>query len=77
MNTYNLRPFIRIEQYDTHHKVDNLTLKNDLYNRTDITTGISFELSKGAVLKADYQVFKNAASDDNNSQVNLGIGVWF
>jgi hypothetical protein len=54
-----------------------LTLKNDLYNRTDITTGISFELSKGAVLKADYQVFKNAASDDNNSQVNLGIGVWF
>ncbi|MDA3818281.1 MAG: hypothetical protein PF486_12940 [Prolixibacteraceae bacterium] len=76
-NVYKLKPFVRIEQYDTHHKVDDLTIKNDIYNRTDITTGVSLELSKGAVLKADYQIFKNAASDDNNGQVNFGIGVWF
>ncbi|HKK81686.1 MAG TPA: hypothetical protein VJ909_05520, partial [Prolixibacteraceae bacterium] len=76
-NTYNLKPFIRMEQYDTHHKVDDLTVRNDAYSRTEITTGVSFELSKGAVLKADYQLFKNAASDESSGQLNLGIGIWF
>lgn len=70
--------FTRYEKYNTHDKVSSELTKNDAYDRTDITAGLGFWLSSGAVLKADYQVFKNedSASSDKN-QINLGLGIWF
>jgi hypothetical protein len=70
-------PFARFEKYDTHFKVEGPVNRNLTFNRTDITLGASLELSKGAVLKADYQWFGNAASDVYKGQLNLGIGIWF
>jgi len=76
-NPKKITPFVRFEQYDTHHRVDASIAKNDAFNRNDITLGASLELSRGAVLKADYQWFGNAASDTYKGQLNLGIGIWF
>lgn len=70
--------FCRYENYNTHHKVDNVIAKNESYNRIDITTGLSFHIDKGVVLKADYQQFKNKGiGTPINNQVNFGVGVWF
>lgn len=76
-DNYRLTPFVRYENYNTHLGVDNYTTQNLSYNRTDLTMGVSFHLSQGAVLKADYQLFSNAGSDQTNGQLNLGIGIWF
>jgi hypothetical protein len=70
--------FTRYEQYNTHDKVSVELAKNAAYDRTDITTGLGFWLSNGAVLKADYQVFKNEDKTSvNKRQINLGLGIWF
>ena len=70
--------FARYEKYNTHSEVAGELVKNDAYDRTDITAGLGFWLSNGAVLKADYQVFKNEATDSvNKRQINLGLGIWF
>ncbi|MFA9389418.1 MAG: hypothetical protein ACERKD_06405 [Prolixibacteraceae bacterium] len=74
---YFFTPFVRFENYNTHFKVDESIVQNDAFNRTDITLGTSFQLSSGAVLKADYQLFGNAASNTYKGQLNLGIGIWF
>jgi hypothetical protein len=72
-----LTPFVRFEKYDTHLTVSGSTVRNAAYNRTDVTLGASLELSRGAVLKADYQWFGNAAETAYKQQLNLGIGIWF
>lgn len=72
-----LTPFVRCEKYDTHSKVSGSTVRNAAYNRIDVTLGASLELSRGAVLKADYQWFGNAAETAYKKQLNLGIGIWF
>ena len=46
-------------------------------HRTDITVGLGWKLARGAMLKVDYQVFKNGASDDSKQQFNAGVAVWF
>lgn len=84
---YNLLPmskkqklflFGRYEKYDTHKKTDGTLTRNDAYNRTDITTGLSYHIAPGVVLKGDYQFRDNALSGDNvDDRLNLGIGVWF
>ncbi len=71
-----LVPFVRYEQYNTHAKTSGNLAVNDAYNRTDVTVGAGWWLATGAVLKADYQFFSNAA-DNNSGQFNLGIGIWF
>ncbi len=69
-------PFIRCEKYNSHAKTEENLEINKEYDRTDITVGAGWWLTPGAVLKADYQFFSNAA-DDSNGQFNLGIGIWF
>ncbi len=70
--------FFRYENYNTHHKVSSELTKNDSYNRTDFTTGLTFHLDKGVALKADFQQFRNAQLGSSiNNQVNFGVGVWF
>jgi len=84
---YNLLPmskkqklfaFARYEQYDTHAATEGGLERNDAYNRTDITTGLSYHIAPGVVLKGDYQFRDNAETDsDVNNRLNFGIGVWF
>lgn len=84
---YNLLPqekyqrlfaFARYEQYDTHAGTDGSLQQNDAYNRNDLTTGLSYHLAPGVVLKGDYQFRDNAVSDgDVANRLNFGIGVWF
>jgi len=84
---YNLLPeykkqklvaFVRYENYDTHAKTDGILVRNDAYNRTDVTTGLSYHIVNGVVVKADYQFRDNALSgSDVDNRLNFGIGFWF
>jgi hypothetical protein len=78
MNKQKLFAFARYEQYDTHASTAGSLQRNDAYNRTDITTGLSYHIAPGVVLKGDYQFRDNALSGgDVKDQLNFGIGVWF
>jgi hypothetical protein len=72
-----LSPFFRYGFYDTHNSVESSINKNLAYQVTTITTGLSFELSRGAVIKSDIQLLKNAASNRYTKTINAGIGVMF
>jgi len=84
---YNLLPlraeqklfaFARYENYDTHASVAGDLVRNDAYNRTDITTGLSYHIATGVVVKGDYQFRDNNADNaDVDNRLNFGIGVWF
>jgi hypothetical protein len=84
---YNLLPlsakqrlfaFARYENYDTHAATGGGLAVNDAFDRTDITTGLSYHIAPGVVLKGDYQFKSNEAEDsDVANQLNFGIGVWF
>ncbi len=84
---YNLLPsdkdqrlfaFARYENYNTHATTAGSLPINLSYDRTDLTTGLSYHIAPGVVLKADYQ-FKGNAMDGAQvpNQLNFGIGVWF
>ncbi len=73
---HNLILFGRYENYNTHFTIDDATLKNDAYNRTDITAGFGYKVAPGAVFKIDYQLLSNAAGGKLN-QFNFGVGIWF
>ena len=84
---YNLLPlqkkqrldaFARFEQYDTHARTEGPLVRNGVYNRNDLTLGLSYHVGPGVVFKGDYQIFDNAIENNNlKNQFNLGIGVWF
>jgi hypothetical protein len=85
--SYNLLPeeakqkldaFVRYENYNTHSDVEGVLIKNEAYDRTDITFGLSYHIVDGVVVKGDYQIKENALSGyEVNNQLNFGIGVWF
>ncbi|KKL50463.1 hypothetical protein LCGC14_2305270, partial [marine sediment metagenome] len=56
--------------------VEGIIAQNDAFNRSDITVGIGYWFTAGAVVKADYQRFSNAAGDGIN-QFNAGLGFMF
>ncbi len=68
--------FIRYENFDTQNSVDENTVKDINNNRSTITSGLSFTMAPGAVLKGDFQ-FKSNQAGVNYQQLNLGIGIWF
>lgn len=73
-----LDAFVRYERYDTHAAVNDADISRNLsYNRNEWTTGLSYHIAQGAVVKADYQILDNKAIDNAKGQLNLGIGVWF
>jgi len=77
-NKQKLFAFARYEQYDTHASTAGTLQENEAYDRTDITTGVSYHIAPGVVLKGDYQFRENALSgSDVNDRLNFGIGVWF
>lgn len=70
--------FVRYEEYDTHADTAGSLARNDAFNRNDITTGLSYHIAPGVVLKGDYQFRDNAALvSDVSNRLNFGIGVWF
>ena len=70
--------FARFESYDTHAQTDGTLERNDAYNRSDITTGLTYHIVTGVVVKGDYQFRSNALEgSDIPNQLNFGIGVWF
>lgn len=85
---YNLLPlskeqkldaYVRYEKYDTHAATKDAGITRNLgYNRDEWTTGLSFHIARGAVVKADYQILDNAIENNKSKgQFNFGFGVWF
>ncbi|MBT8301105.1 MAG: hypothetical protein KJO63_07230 [Maribacter sp.] len=84
---YNLLPmnkkqklfvFTRYEKYDTHAATAGSLEKNNAFDRTDITTGLTYHIAPGVVLKGDYQFRTNTLENgDVKNRLNFGIGVWF
>lgn len=77
-NEQKLFAFARYEQYDTHAETEGSLVRNEAYNRDDLTMGLSYHIANGVVFKGDYQIKNNAVSgSDAQNQINLGVGVWF
>ncbi len=77
-NEQRLFAFARYEQYDTHAETEGSLVRNDAYNRDDLTMGLSYHIANGVVFKGDYQIKNNAVSGNYaQNQINLGVGVWF
>ncbi|MBO0321999.1 hypothetical protein J0X14_06805 [Muricauda sp. CAU 1633] len=77
-NRQKLFAFCRYETYDTHANTDGTLTANEAYDRTDVTTGLTYHIAPGVVVKGDYQFRSNAADDaDVSDRLNFGIGVWF
>lgn len=72
-----LIPFFRFEYLDTHHSVDEDIVKNESYKKTIVTTGLTLEITRGVVLKADMQFLKPASQDNATKVFNAGFGVFF
>jgi hypothetical protein len=72
-----LVPFVRYEFLNTHNSVESNISKNLTYEKTAITTGLTLALTKGAVLKADVQFVKDAATNEYAKTFNAGVGVMF
>jgi hypothetical protein len=70
-------PFIRLENFDTHLATTNGLSQNKSYHSKVITTGITYKLGKGAVVKTDLQLVKSAAAVDYSKVFSAGIGVMF
>lgn len=70
--------FTRFEKFNTHADTAGDLIRNSAYDRTDITTGLTYHLAPGVVVKGDYQFRSNEdASSDVKDRLNFGIGVWF
>ncbi len=52
-------------------------ITNEAYDITEMILGFAFRLDRGAVVKADYRMYKNGDESTYNSMLNLGVGVWF
>ena len=72
-----LIPFVRYSNYDTHYTVSNNITDNISCQKNVITTGLSFFLTKGAVVKTDLQFVKTGASDKYAKTFNAGFGIMF
>lgn len=72
-----LIPFVRYENYDTHYGTAGSLVKNKAYNNSVITTGLTYKLAKGVVVKADMQFVKSEAASKYTNVFNAGVGVMF
>lgn len=74
-NVY-LAPFVRLEVYDTHHRVPVGFERDPAQNRRVWTLGLTFKPIPAVVIKADFQDRWNEAGTARN-QWNLGVGFNF
>ena len=75
-NSKQLYAFARYEEFDTQANTEGF-IANDAYDRNVLTTGVSFHIAPGAVVKADYQFINSKVADDATGGLNFGLGVWF
>ncbi len=77
-NRQRLVAFVRYEMYDTHASTAGTLAQNPAYDKTDVTTGLTYHIAPGVAIKGDYQFRSNALEDGNvKNRLNLGIGIWF
>jgi len=69
--------FARYEWFDTHYAVTSETMDNESYDRTLITTGLTWKMSPNSVVKSDLQFYKTAMDQDYTPIINFGLGVMF
>ncbi|MFT5724763.1 MAG: hypothetical protein ACI9JN_001885 [Bacteroidia bacterium] len=69
-------PFVRYSNYNTHFETTSETTENPTFEKTIVTTGLTFYLDKSFVAKADYQ-YSLDGNDKTSNQFNLGLGFWF
>lgn len=72
-----LVPFVRYEFLDTHNSVEGSVQKKASYEKNVLSTGLTFALTKGAVVKGDVQFLKSGGDTSYAKTLNLGIGVMF
>lgn len=72
-----LIPFVRYERWDTQNTMSSSYASNDKYDVSQITTGLTLKLTKGAVVKTDIQFRKSEADDEYQTSFNAGIGIMF
>ncbi|HET6556784.1 MAG TPA: hypothetical protein VFG54_05680 [Prolixibacteraceae bacterium] len=72
-----LVPFVRIEGLDTHAEVENNINRVASYKTSVITTGLTFRLAQGAVLKSDLQFVKPEGAAKATKVFSAGLGVMF
>ncbi len=72
-----LVPFVRLEGYDTHASVPSNISRNNTYKNSIITTGLTFKLAQGAVLKADLQFVKPDGAVSYSKVFSTGLGIMF
>lgn len=72
-----LIPFVRYERYDTHAATVGTLAINKSYNNQAVTTGLTYKLAKGAVVKTDLQFVKAESASKFNKIWNVGVGVMF
>ncbi len=72
-----LIPFLRYSNYDTHYSVPANIADNQSFQKNVYTTGLSWFLTKGAVVKADMQFVKNGTQDEFAKIFNAGFGIMF
>lgn len=71
-----LIPFVRIEQYNTQRSMEEQQA-NPAYNNSIITTGLTWKITPGSVVKADMQFIKSEADSKYSPTFNAGFGVMF
>ncbi|MBW8035130.1 MAG: hypothetical protein FVQ79_05725 [Planctomycetes bacterium] len=69
--------FVRYEEYDTQHKMPAGIAKDQSKNIEELTFGINFYLTSNFVVKADYQIRKNASGSVMDDLFNIGLGWTF
>lgn len=72
-----LIPFLRYSKLNTQQSVIPPVIKNPDYNKTIITTGISWFLNKYVVIKSDFQFIKNQSDPKYSTSFNAGFGFMF
>lgn len=72
-----LVPFVRYEFLDTHNSVEGSVQKKASYEKNALSAGLTFALTKGAVVKGDVQFLKSGGDASYAKTLNLGIGVMF
>ncbi|MDF1572768.1 MAG: hypothetical protein P1P82_14260 [Bacteroidales bacterium] len=72
-----LVPFVRYEQLNTQANTEEMVTVNPAYKKTVVTTGLTFALTSGSVVKADVQLIRPGATGTFSTTFNAGIGVMF
>jgi hypothetical protein len=72
-----LVPFVRYEYYNMHQSVSAPVVINNAYENTLVTGGLTYRITRNAVLKTDLQWTKPASTGEWTKIFNAGIGVMF